>query len=265
MSRIGVVKIDRLNVRPEPTNDKLPVAEVRIGERVSILGEAEGWYLIEVDSGLGYVHGDFLEVMSAGDLKPGKKTIQLEEFRGSLEWIRQWEGHVGKPYWPGGASGVTLDPGVDLGRAAPGLVCEAYRPLLAPEQLEALKRVVGVRGVLAREALKSDPVLQSVEVSRESAHELFPLCARPHWDDCRRRFSGLDAAGVPSDVHTAVLSLAYNRGPHNPGLEVLVGPIRDKDWQALGEAIAAMQQDHPMVGVRRRRRAEGALILVALA
>lgn len=50
----------------------------------------------------------------------------LQSFRGDLEWIHAREGHLGKPYWPGGASGITLDPGVDLGHVPLDCVEDLY-------------------------------------------------------------------------------------------------------------------------------------------
>ena len=41
----------------------------------------------------------------------------LPRFRGDLGMVHTLEGHAGRAYWPKGKSGVTLDPGVDLGHA----------------------------------------------------------------------------------------------------------------------------------------------------
>ena len=62
---------------------------------------------------------------------------QLGQFHGDLDWVHRQEGHAGHPYWPGGASGVTLDPGVDLGQAAASLI-GLYEPLTTAEQFAAL-------------------------------------------------------------------------------------------------------------------------------
>ncbi|MEK6709483.1 MAG: peptidoglycan-binding protein, partial [Nitrospinota bacterium] len=43
----------------------------------------------------------------------------LPGFAGDLEWVHARESHHGSPYWPKGNSGVTLDPGFDLGHADP--------------------------------------------------------------------------------------------------------------------------------------------------
>ena len=63
---------------------------------------------------------------------------------------------------------------------------------------------------------------------------------------------------------TALLSIGYNRGGRNKGLDVLSDPIADSDWAEVGIRIIVMQQDHELVGIRKRREAEGQLILDAL-
>ncbi len=58
-------------------------------------------------------------------------TRELPGFRGDLEWVDLQEGHHGVPFWPGGGSGVTVDPGIDLGQADASLV-DLYQPLVSP-------------------------------------------------------------------------------------------------------------------------------------
>ena len=86
----------------------------------------------------------------APDLKialgPQMSTIeqQLSQFHGDLDWVHRQEGHAGHPCWPGGASGVTLDPGVNLGQAEASVI-GLYEPLTTAEQFAAMQTVVGVR------------------------------------------------------------------------------------------------------------------------
>ena len=68
---------------------------------------------------------------------------------------------------------------------------------------------------------------------------------------------------MPPAVHTALLSLAYNRGPNNRDLAQLAEPLQAGAWPRIGNLIAAMQQDHQLEGIRRRRREEGALVLAS--
>ncbi len=189
---------------------------------------------------------------------------ELVGFKGDVEWIHKWEGHAGRPYWPKGQSGVTLDPGLDLGHASPALIEEAYSHRLSEEQSEAVQSVLGLKGEDAERALRANTVLQSIRVSRQEAGQIFPLVAKPYWNKTKTRFSGISSESAPGAVHTAMLSISYNRGASNRKLGVLADPISRSDWRALGNAIASMQQDHKLEGIRRRRREEGALILAAL-
>lgn len=190
------------------------------------------------------------------DLLPG--------FAGDLGWIHAREGHRGRPYWPGGGSGVTLDPGFDLGHAEPALFGRLYGPLLPPEGFEAARRALGRRGEEARAALEGDPALRAIRLSAAQALGLMPHTARPYWEAISRRFPALAAPGALPEAQTALLSLAYNRGPGNEGLEVLRGPLEEKDWAEAARRIGRMQQDHALAGVRRRRLEEEALILAGL-
>lgn len=196
--------------------------------------------------------------------RPIDTAETLPGFRGDLDWIHRFEGHRGTAYWPGGASGVTLDPGLDLGHAEPGLVKRLIGPRLTAEQSEALAKVLGLRGEAAAQALGRHAALKTIRIDRQTARELFPHIAQPFWRGTTRRFANLVADATPAEVHTAMLSLAYNRGDQNRELQVLADPIASADWRRLGELLRAMQQDHKLAGIRERRRAEGDLILRAL-
>ncbi len=189
----------------------------------------------------------------------------LQGFRGDLSWVHAREGHAGKAYWPGGASGVTLDPGVDLGHAKPSLIETAYKDLLTAVQFEATTSVLGIKGDAAKAALESSPDLQSIRISRAEADTIFQYTAQPYWQAIIRRFPNLAAADSLGSVQTALLSIGYNRGTGNRGLEVLKQPIQDKDWVEVSNLIGSMQQDHSLEGIRKRRRMEAELIKQELA
>ncbi len=262
--KVGIVTSNGLNIRPEPSTDKPPLGRIRRGDAVEILEQAGDWYRIACAEGTGYVHGDYVELAEEGAAAVDAAAT-LRGFRGAVEWIHRWEGHAGKPYWPGGASGVTLDPGLDLGHASRGLIAQAYEARLSGEQFEAVQKVLGLRSQEAKAALDGNAPLESIRVTRRTATEIFPLLAKPYWDKLRVRFPGLDGPDVPVEVHTAMLSIAYNRGAGNRELEILKQPIAEKDWMAVGNLIGAMQQDHALEGIRKRRRSEGELIRSALA
>lgn len=192
-------------------------------------------------------------------MKPGGG---LPDFHGDLNWLHERESHAGRPYWPGGFSGVTLDPGLDLGHASVNLIERLVYPLLSEEQRKAVFSVLGLKGQRARQALKSSQALQSIRTTREDAAALLPAVALPYWLAILRRFPALRTA--PPAVQTALLSLAYNRGPGNEGLAVLAEPLAAGDWRGVAEAIGNMQQDHSQQVIRERRKLEKALILESL-
>ncbi len=184
----------------------------------------------------------------------------LHHFRGDMQWVHQREGHLGKPYWPGGISGVTFDPGMDLGHASEELVHQLYSPLLTDEQLTAAKTTFGIKGEKAKEALRNNTVLRTVRISREEANGLFKYAAKPYWEAITKRFPTLIDNDTLGSVQTALLSISYNRGARNRGLKVLEEPLHNKNWSQAADVISAMQQDHKIEGIRKRRRMEGALI-----
>ena len=184
----------------------------------------------------------------------------LDQFQGDLDWVHAKEGHRGRPYWPGGASGVTLDPGVDLGHASASLIEQLYGPLVDDAQMEALRGVFGIQREPARAALEASPVIQGIRISSEQALEVMPNAAKTYWEAIRDRFGALVRKDTPPSVQTVLLSLAYNRGARNPGLDVLRQPLEAKQWSEVARAIGAMQQDHELAGIRTRRQQEGLLV-----
>ena len=185
--------------------------------------------------------------------------LLLKKFRGDLHWIHAREGHAGKPYWPGGQSGVTLDPGVDLGYIDQSIFEELYSELMDANQLADAKRVSGYHGDDARNALSRTRHLKKFRISREDAEDIFPFVADDYWKATLDRWPTLTTA--PPCVHTAMLSLTYNRGPENRHLKILDQYIESEDWEGLGTALTQMQQNHKLPGIRKRRRLEGELVL----
>lgn len=186
-------------------------------------------------------------------------TLGLETFRGDLEWVHRQEGHNGKPYWPGGASGITLDPGFDLGYQNEAELRRLYEDLLNEVQVTALIGVLGLTGTQAKGAL-SRFALDTIRISREDAARIFPELAARYWQDIVKRFPVLTEASTPPSVQTAALSLSYNRGAKNKELAPLAAPLEARDWRRVADLISEMQQTHRLAGIRRRRREEAELI-----
>jgi hypothetical protein len=183
----------------------------------------------------------------------------MEKFRGDLSWVHAREGHSGRPYWPGGSSGVTLDPGFDLGHQTLKKTRELYKTRITDNQYRAVARVTGIRGAEAKPASRG-PAIQSIRISRSAALRVMPHIAVSYWQGIVRRFPALDNLATPPSVQTALLSLAYNRGVGNSGLKLLGVSIKKSQWLKVASAIGKMQQTHKLQGIRIRRRQEADLI-----
>lgn len=181
-------------------------------------------------------------------------------FKGDLNFIHEREGHRGYPYWPGGASGVTLDPGFDLGHVEPETLELYYKDLFTADEMNEMKKALGVKGDTAKKLLADHPQWKNIKVSRAEASKIFPVAADKYWKGITRRYPALLDDDTLGSVHTAFLSLAYNRGTWNKGLDVLADSLNNKDWATLANELAAMQQDHKLEGIRKRRRMEADLI-----
>lgn len=196
--------------------------------------------------------------------QPQEITEPLASFRGDIAWIHAREGHAGKAYWPGGASGVTLDPGFDLGQQERETLDSQYAELLPRQQLQACYLCIGIKGRPAKNHLNSSAPLLAIRISRTEALAIFPTVVQPYWVAICKRFPMLEQQRTPVNVQTALLSLAFNRGAFNRDLAVLAAPVEQGQWSTCATLIGQMQQNHQLDGIRRRRRMEAQLILDGL-
>jgi hypothetical protein len=137
---------------------------------------------------------------------------ELTDFRGSVAWVHAREGsgletYGRSAYWPGGRSGVTLDPGFDLGYQTGALLRKYYEHVLTEQELRACLSVVGLRGKQARAALRSDTdegdTLRGIEIPKDRQQALFAVVAIPYWERISERFPVLRDGCTPSAVQTA--------------------------------------------------------------
>ena len=188
----------------------------------------------------------------------------LDQFVGDPGWVHAREGHRGRPYWPGGQSGVTLDPGVDLGHIQQSLFRALYSSILSKKEITSLERFFGFKGENAKAALRLHPELKEIKIITSQAMEVFPYAAEPYWNGISRRFPVLKEKGTPGSVQTVMLSLAYNRGILNGHLDCLKSELKNKQWEEVAKTVGGMQQNHELEGIQLRRRQEGWIIKAEL-
>lgn len=186
----------------------------------------------------------------------GRSEPGLCDFRGRLGFLIAWEHLVGHPYWPGGRSGVTLDPGFDLGRNSFEELVRIYGDVLAPELLERLRPAIGLQGGPSRILLRARTAIRQIQTPADAAGRLLPRIAAPRWGEVLRELPSLGRADVPGAAQTVLLSLAYNAGPDD--LRPLRLDVERRNWEQVAAAIGAMHATH--AGLTERRQAEAQLL-----
>lgn len=118
-----------------------------------------------------------------------------------------YEKALSKPSWPGGASGVTIGIGYDVGYNTAGQIRSDWADLPA-NQLTALAGAAGVKGVAARPRAAA---LRWFSVPWSAAEKVFVRRTMP-------RFGSMTASAFPGILQThphiqgTMLSTVFNRG-----------------------------------------------------
>ncbi len=124
----------------------------------------------------------------------------------ALNLILRFEGVDFASQWPGGASGITIPYGYDLGYEN----FEAdWKGLLPDETFNTLKRAVGYKGQAAR---KLAPSFKGITIPLDKAKEVFENKVIPAQEEKTKKvFPGSET--LHPDAFGALVSLIYNRGP----------------------------------------------------
>ena len=176
---------------------------------------------------------------------------------------------VCRPTWPGGASGVTIGVGYDLGQESS---FEAdWSSVLTPDQMAALRPWLQVRG---EPAAGGPAELKNITIPWRAAWEVFIRRSLPDQvRTTRTAFDGWEA--MPRLCLGVLVSLVYNRGsrmtdsPHDPGDRTEMRAIRDavaaSRFADIPAQLRSMQRLWPIGnGLRDRREREAELFEVGL-
>lgn len=122
-----------------------------------------------------------------------------------------------RPTWPGGASGVTIGIGYDLGYRTKKQIERDWRSHVVSFNLNALSLCAGVKGDGADARLKVHMSLGQIDdITLEAAREVFYVTSLPEYAKrTRKAFPGVEL--LPADAQGALLSLVYNRGASMSG------------------------------------------------
>ena len=178
--------------------------------------------------------------------------------------ILYYEGLNQPSRWPGGASGITLGYGYDLGYEGEKSFRKDWGPYLTEEEIEKLARAVGRTGSDAEEI--SDQ-FSDITIKRADAEEVFYKRSLPKYEEMTRNaFPGFD--DLPADAQGSLVSLVFNRGSSMSGDRRLeMRAIRDLvpkgDLQGIADQIRAMKRlwvGKGLDGLLKRRDKEADLV-----
>lgn len=123
-----------------------------------------------------------------------------------------YEARYQRPEWPGGASGVTIGIGYDVGAgvATKAQLRADWGGRIPPAMIAALEPCIGVTGGNAQAMLAS--VRAKVSVPWAAAIDVFDAVDVPRWYAiCAKALPNFESLSL--DCKGVLLSLAYNRGP----------------------------------------------------
>lgn len=126
----------------------------------------------------------------------------------AIDLILRSEGIDQPAKWPGGASGITLGYGYDLGYYTDAEFLAAWMPHLSREHLAKLMTAIGKKGDAARSIAVR---FSGIKITRAQALEVFHRVTLPTWEErTAKAFPYSDK--LPADAFGALVSLCFNRG-----------------------------------------------------
>lgn len=141
-------------------------------------------------------------------MKLSDKAIDLIlqfEIGGSRKY---YDRYLARPSWPGGASGVTIGIGYDLGYSSNTFEHD-WKDKLSSDAFARLSRTLGLTGSRGKAATAN---VRDIIISWEDAMEVFESCTLPlYFDQTLDAFPNADK--LPPDAFGALVSIVFNRGP----------------------------------------------------
>lgn len=125
----------------------------------------------------------------------------------AADLIIRFEGMDRPGVFPGGASGVSIGHGYDLGYEQH--FDEDWKGLLTDDTMKRLRAVVGLKGQSARHACMG---LRDIRIPKDAADTVFERTTIPREEATTSKvFPGSET--LPPDAFGGLVSLVYNRGP----------------------------------------------------
>ena len=204
---------------------------------------------------------------------PAQQVITRRFSRRALDLILRSEGldHGG---WPGGASGVTIGRGYDLGYHTTEQFDRDWKERLPAQQYHLLRGSIGLTGEKARE--KARALRGRIHIALSSADMVFITRTLPRSIELAFDvFPGLEK--LPVDAQGALVSLVFNRGGRLTDRDPLLQERREMravkmavargDLGEIAKQIRAMKRlwaNQGLNGLLKRRDEEAELVEASL-
>lgn len=167
-----------------------------------------------------------------------------------------------RPEWPGGASGITVGIGYDLGYNTADQILSDWRDYLTPDVIRSMQRYAGIHGVAASNLLSE--ARRDILVSWDAAMAVFMKTSLPKFEQATLR--AIPAADkLPAGCFGVLSSLTYNRGASYTSqgdryreMRNIRALVTSGDWAEVEHEIRAMKRLWPGVAGLLRRRDEEA-------
>ncbi len=169
-----------------------------------------------------------------------------------------------RPEWPGGASGITVGIGYDLGYNNADTILNDWHDYLAPNVINAMVKFAGIHGSAAKSLLSE--ARRDILVPWEAAMAVFMRTSIPKFEKALLRAVPA-AEQLPAGCFGVLTSITYNRGASYTAsgdryreMRNIRAYVTSGDWDKVEGEIRAMKRLWPGVpGLLRRRDEEANL------
>ena len=200
--------------------------------------------------------------------KPSKAAIDLI-VESEVTSKGYYEKHYRKPEWPGGASGVTIAVGYDLGFANEAKLRNDWTGKIDDDMIDALIKYAGLTGEKAHAKLAE--AREEIDIPWEAAYDVFENIDMPDWSaKVKKALPNTDK--LSEDSFGALVSLAYNRGAsfskdgdRYKEMREIKENMANETFDQIPDCFREMKRLWPTVrGLQDRRDAEAKLFEAGL-
>jgi GH24 family phage-related lysozyme (muramidase) len=177
-----------------------------------------------------------------------------------------------RPEWPGGASGITVGIGYDLGYNTGEDIFHDWKDYLPPDVIRAMQRYAGIHGAAAHKVLAE--AQRDINVPWDAAMAVFMTTSLPKFEKATLRAIPA-AADLPAGCFGVLASITYNRGASYTAqgdryreMRNIRALVTSHQWDKVEYEIRSMKRlwrNPPVGGLLRRRDEEADLWKASLA